>query len=73
MEDIITQPDMQKMKKNVVSHVFKYSSILFLIIMAVLNAFNANPSDYNTFSPDNTLEQTKRTITTMNLMLNMKC
>ena len=47
------------MKKNVISHVFKYSSILFLIVMVVLNAFNANPSDYNTFSPDNTLEEKK--------------
>ena len=71
MDDMITPPDVQKMKKNVISHVFKYSSILFLIIMAVLNAFNANPRDYNTFSPDNTLEQTKRTIVTMNLMFSL--
>jgi len=69
---IITQnTDMQKMKKNVVSHVFKYSSILFLIIIAVINTFNANPSDYNTFSPDSTLAETKRTITTMNLMFSL--
>ncbi len=69
---IITQnTDMQKMKKNVVSHVFKYSSILFLIIIAVINAFNANPGDYNTFSPDSTLAETKRTITTMNLMFSL--
>lgn len=72
MEDIIVQnPDVQIMKKNVISHVFKYSSILFLIVMVVLNAFNANPSDYNTFSPDNTLEETKRTIVTMNLMFSL--